>query len=255
MQVNPDAMQPVMLFIHGGAFETGSAFQYPPSYLLDKDVVLVVPEYRLGVLGFLSTQSETIPGDAAMMDVILALKWTRSFITNFGGDPERITVFGHSSGGAMVSALVLSPNVPESLFQRAIIQSGSFFSTRAFDYNPVRSAVAIAKEGCGPSNTIEEVNDCLMNMDVKKLLLVSENVLDNGLLNEGLTGFGGAKLTYSSVLPMLPHELITQKGAIKNITVMAGNVKDDGTFVLGSKILFVYKIVYEFIKRILYFQC
>lgn len=235
-------MQPVMLFIHGGAFETGSAFQYPPSYLLDKDVVLVVPEYRLGVLGFLSTQSETIPGDAAMMDVILSIKWTKSFIKNFGGDPDRITVFGHSSGGAMVSALVLSPNVPESLFQRAIIQSGSFFSTRAFDYNPVRSAVAIAKQGCVPPKTItdiDDVNDCLMGMDVKQLLLVSENVLDNGLLNEGLTGFGGAKLTYSSVLPMLPHELITQKGAIKNITVMAGNVKDDGTFVLGSKIFIV----------------
>lgn len=235
LKLDRHALQPVMLFVHGGAFQVGAGYQYPPTYLLDKDVVLVVPEYRLGVLGFLSGESEMIPGDAALMDIILAIKWTKAFVQNFGGDPDLITVFGHSSGAAMVSALVLSPNVPNNLFQRAICQSGSFFSTRAFDFNPIRTAVAIAKKGCGQMTTMTEVNNCLMQMNASKLLYVSESVQMNSLMNEGVTGFGGSKMTYGSVLPMLPHQLITQRGAIKNISVMAGNVKDDGTFVLSSK--------------------
>lgn len=160
-----------MFYIHGGAFEEGGAFQFPPNYLLENDVVLVVPQYRLGPFGFLSTLTDEIPGSAALSDLLLALKWTNKFISNFGGDPSCVTIFGHSAGGGLASALLLSPEVPEGLFHRAVVQSGSMFSTRAFDVTPIRNAKDIAGYYCEELNTIDEINECLMKMGVMDLLI------------------------------------------------------------------------------------
>lgn len=166
------ANNPVMVYLHGGAFEKGSSQIAPPNYLLEKDIVLVVPQYRLGPLGFLSTQTNDIPGDAAIQDIILALKWCQMFITRFGGDPNRITIFAQSSGAAILSALILSPQIPEDLFHKVILQSGSILSTRAFDYDSVKNARNIARLcGCDQNNaTISEVNACFMRVDAIKLL-------------------------------------------------------------------------------------
>jgi acetylcholinesterase len=100
-----------MVFIHGGGFYEGGASEHPPNYLLENDVVLVVPQFRLGPLGFLSTKTETIPGNATMLDIKLALEWVQKNITSFGGDPENVTLFGQSAGACLVSALSYSPMV------------------------------------------------------------------------------------------------------------------------------------------------
>lgn len=166
-----NAKSAVMFYVHGGAFESGSSHSSPPNYLLEKDIVLVVPQFRLGPFGFLSTQTEQIPGNAALLDVILALNWTQTFISRFGGDPQRITIFGQSSGAAMISALILSPIVPENLFHRVILQSGSALSTRAFDFHPVVNAKNIAKiAGCSWSEAVNRVNSCLMKLKPIRIL-------------------------------------------------------------------------------------
>lgn len=103
--------KPVMVYIHGGKLYDGGAFQHPPHFLLEKDVVLVVPQYRLGPLGFLSTQSDEIPGNAGALDVLLALEWVKKNIANFGGDPDNITLAGQSAGADIVSAMTFSPLV------------------------------------------------------------------------------------------------------------------------------------------------
>lgn len=80
-----------MFFIHGGGFVSGGGIArgYGPAYLLDKDVILVAINYRLGILGFLSTEDENCPGNFGLKDQVLALKWVRNNIRRFGGDPER----------------------------------------------------------------------------------------------------------------------------------------------------------------------
>lgn len=105
----------------------GAGYHHPPNYLLEKDIVLVVPQYRLGPLGFLSMKSENLPGNAAIFDVILALKWVQAHVRSFGGDPERVTLVGQSAGAGLINALAYSPIVEEHLYQQV---------TRNLNLNP-----------------------------------------------------------------------------------------------------------------------
>jgi para-nitrobenzyl esterase len=124
---------PVMVWIHGGGYYGGSAAQ--PSYdgrnLARHGAVIVTLNYRLGVLGFfahpeLSAESaHKASGNQGLEDQIAALQWVRDNIAAFGGDPQRVTIFGNSAGGESVAQLMASP-VAKGLFQRAISQSGNF---------------------------------------------------------------------------------------------------------------------------------
>ncbi|XP_033229048.1 esterase FE4-like [Belonocnema kinseyi] len=117
---------PVMVWIHGGAFNSGnsSSTGYGPDYLLDEDVVFVSLNYRLGILGFLSTGDLEAPGNFGLKDQVLALKWVQKNIRAFGGNPERVTIFGQSAGAISVGLHLLS-DASNGLFQQAIMQSGS----------------------------------------------------------------------------------------------------------------------------------
>ena len=121
---------PVMVWLHGGGFSTGSGSlpPYDGTYFASIGIVVVTINYRLNVLGFLalpelSAEAESrTSGNYGIMDQIFALKWVKNNIAKFGGDPDNITVFGESAGGASVVALMSSP-LSSGLFHRAIAQS------------------------------------------------------------------------------------------------------------------------------------
>jgi para-nitrobenzyl esterase len=121
--------QPVMVWIHGGGFRLGSGGDEAAT-LAPRGVVVVTINYRLGILGFLAHRALTkesphgSSGNYGLLDQIEALRWVRRNIAAFGGDPGRVTVFGHSSGGSAVLDLLVSP-LARGLFQRAVSQSGS----------------------------------------------------------------------------------------------------------------------------------
>ena len=99
-----------MVWIHGGGFTSGGAPSYTPSELVtEDDVIVVVIQYRLDALGFLSSGDDTVPGNFGLWDQNLALRWVKTNIGAFGGDPEYMTVFGESAGGASVGYQVISP--------------------------------------------------------------------------------------------------------------------------------------------------
>ena len=79
------------------------------SFFMSRDIVIARVSYRLGVLGFLSTGDTIIPGNMGLKDQAMALQWTKENIYDFGGDPNRLTVHGHSSGAACAHLLTLSP--------------------------------------------------------------------------------------------------------------------------------------------------
>ncbi|KAJ8382607.1 hypothetical protein SKAU_G00033850 [Synaphobranchus kaupii] len=102
-----DSKLPVMVWIHGGGFVMGSSSLQDASPLAAyQDVVVVVIQYRLGILGFFSTGDGHAPGNIGLLDQVAALHWVQKNIHSFGGDPGLVTIFGESAGGTSVSLLV-----------------------------------------------------------------------------------------------------------------------------------------------------
>ncbi|XP_077888583.1 carboxylesterase 3 isoform X7 [Ictidomys tridecemlineatus] len=140
-QLFPNTLE-VMVWIHGGSLMVGSATSQDGSALAAYgDVVVVTVQYRLGILGFFSTGDKHVPGNQGFLDVVAALHWVQENITPFGGDVNCVTIFGGSAGGAIVSALVLSP-MATGLFHRAIAQSGVITLPGLMEPNPWPKAQA-----------------------------------------------------------------------------------------------------------------
>ncbi|XP_026805381.1 esterase FE4-like isoform X2 [Rhopalosiphum maidis] len=155
----------VMVFIHGGAFNNGSASSdfYSPDYLIDENVIIVTINYRLNALGFLNFDIDECPGNMGLKDQLFAIKWVKANISSFGGDNQNITIFGESAGSASVHCHTLSPQ-STGLFQKAIMQSGCIFNPWAFNENHRESAFKLAKHlGCEKDNP-KEVVQYLLNI-------------------------------------------------------------------------------------------
>ncbi|XP_055534054.1 glutactin-like isoform X2 [Wyeomyia smithii] len=230
--------KPVMVFVHGGGFYEGSGANHTPEFLLEKDVVLVVVQYRLGPLGFLSLKNEQMPGNAGLLDIKLALEWVKDNIGSFGGDATNVTLFGQSAGAAAVSALMYSPLVPEGLFHKVILQSGGSSSPWVWDKDPighVREIVTIA--GCDPNADLPHKIECLREMDIWKLLKAFIEHKNRTTSTKGLSEVGGNRLTvgdFHGLLPEKPWELLKMGKIRRNLPMMAGVVKHEGTFLLTT---------------------
>ncbi|CAG2181877.1 unnamed protein product, partial [Oppiella nova] len=149
-----------MLWIHGGGFQAGAGGDYDGTQLAANwDVVVVTINYRLGALGFLCTDRPDAPGNVGLWDQAMAMQWVKKYITNFGGNPNDITVFGESSGSISISAHILS-NVTQSYFKKAIMESGSVLTNlqmRSKAYT-TRLAMRYAQQlGCDPKTTPDYV--------------------------------------------------------------------------------------------------
>ncbi|XP_046739905.1 esterase E4-like [Diprion similis] len=164
---------PVMVFIFGGRFEVGNinSTRCDPRFILDRDVVLVLPSYRLGVLGFLSTGDEVLPGNHGLKDVVQALKWIQENVQYFGGDPNQVTLVGSSSGSIMVHLLTLS-DLTDGLFHRYITQSGTAFSSCAVVPRSVSSnrANRLGQYFNCPTNSSNILVNCLKGLSASQLV-------------------------------------------------------------------------------------
>lgn len=115
---------PVVVWIHGGSHEIGCGdlpTADPAEWVKEQNIIVVTVSYRLGLFGFLGGD-EKRPPNLGLLDMIEALKWIKTNIADFGGDPENVTLLGQSSGGDAIAHLMISENV-DTLFQRVIIQS------------------------------------------------------------------------------------------------------------------------------------
>ncbi|MBR6590606.1 MAG: carboxylesterase/lipase family protein, partial [Bacteroidaceae bacterium] len=125
------AKKPVMLWIHGGGFDSGASTWNPGMGLAKKDVVAVSLNHRLNILGFLDlsacSDKYKQSGNVGMLDIVAALQWIRNNISQFGGDPDNVTIFGESGGGGKVGTLMCMP-AAKGLFHKAIIMSGTILN-------------------------------------------------------------------------------------------------------------------------------
>ncbi|KAK0072621.1 hypothetical protein PV325_011106, partial [Microctonus aethiopoides] len=124
--LSPSNQKAVIVFFHPGNYWSSSAAsqEFGPQYLLDKDVVLVVPNYRLGSLGFMSTGDAYAPGNAGLKDQVQALRFVQKYIAQFNGNPNAVTIMGQGAGALSVTLHLVSP-MSKGLFHRAIAISGA----------------------------------------------------------------------------------------------------------------------------------
>ncbi|XP_067005845.2 esterase E4 [Anabrus simplex] len=160
----------VMVWFHGGGWMTGAGISkfYGPQFLLDHNIVLVTLNFRLGPLGFLSTGDAVCPGNNGLKDQVAALRWVQENIAVFGGNPNSVTIFGESAGGASVHYHMMSP-MSKGLFHKAISQSGTALCPWSRAGSTVHHAHTLAKAlGC-PTESADLI-DCLRKQKVEDII-------------------------------------------------------------------------------------
>ena len=227
-------LHPVMVWIHGGGFQFGSANSemYGPERLLEEDVVLVTLNYRLGALGFLTSGDEEAPPNLGLLDQRLALRWVRDNIREFAGDPGQVTLFGESAGGISVTAHLASPG-SQDLFHRAIAMSGVWAETPFLhtSKHPSEYCRALADWlGCPDLQNSGELVKCLRSKPAKDIVETSRSFPLFDFVPEPFIPVVDDWME-TPVLPTPLHQ-VWKNPLNPEIPVMLGGNKDDGVLLL-----------------------
>lgn len=222
----PGDAKPVMVWVHGGAYIFGSASQplYHGGALAGGgDVMVVTINYRLGALGFLdlssfSTPSQQFDSNIGLRDVIAGLRWVRDNIAAFGGDPGRVTLFGESAGGSIVTTLLTTP-ATEGLFAGAIAQSSP--ATSVYDSARARRVAEMVLD------RLDTDVDQLRVLPIEVLIDVSKEVFENvPQLTPGTLAF--APIVDGDLVPDYPVKL-AREGRSHPVPLIIGTNKDEAT--------------------------
>ncbi|XP_054714286.1 acetylcholinesterase-1-like [Uloborus diversus] len=220
----------VMFWIYGGGFTYGSnrIVVYNGKVLAaEKDVIVVIPNYRVGVLGFLTSESELAPGNMGLYDILEALKWVNENIDYFGGNRNQITIFGESAGAIAAGLFCVSP-LTKNLFQRVIMESRSHaeYSDENKKSN-LRLGQRLAEAvGCANNRTSlqknpEAVVNCLKRIEADHL-------------NRIVNSFNPTNITYFNFIhgdDMFPTNPKTSliNGNVHDISLFLGFNQDEGS--------------------------
>jgi para-nitrobenzyl esterase len=239
---------PVMVWIHGGSFESGSGSMavYDGTNLAARGVVVVTINYRLGPLGFLAhpalsaESADGVSGNYGLFDQIAALEWVRDNIAAFGGDPARVTAFGESAGAISILDLMVSP-LAEGLFQRAIPESGILLD-KGFGVSTARTLADAEAEGkdfatelgidAGASDA-----EALARMRAKtpdELLAAAKKLSDKNSLTR--TGLVWTPAADGRLLTDLPSALWAA-GKQHDVALLIGSNADEGNAFLGGLVV------------------
>ncbi len=212
---------PVMFWVHGGGYYTGAGNepQYWGDRLAENGGVLVVTiNYRLSVFGFMAHPGlrEEDPnrstGGYGTLDQVFALKWVKDNIAGFGGDPDNITIFGQSAGGASICTLIATP-LAKGLFHRAIMESGLCELSQELDTAYSLTRESVDKLGCGFDDLA-----CLRKLPAETIIKKASGSL--------LNGFTYSPCHDGYILTGTPLAMI-QSGHYNRAQIMAGTVLDE----------------------------
>ncbi|GAA5071318.1 carboxylesterase/lipase family protein [Nocardia iowensis] len=228
-----DRKRPVLVWIHGGAFTTGSGSLYNPARLVRTgDMVVVTINYRLGALGFLGhpavAHEDGQVGNFGLLDQQAALRWVRDNIAAFGGDPAKVTIAGESAGAMSVCDHLVSP-ASDRLFHGAILQSGPCEMQTDRQTAVAKSEEYSATIGC-PDADAAAVARCLRAVP-------AEQVAATPLHFTGEAGVGLPSPSYGQ--PLLPDDPMVafRDGKAAKVPVLIGVNRDEYTyFVAGQTI-------------------
>ena len=228
--LNPTTKYPVMVHIHGGGFINGNAMFSSGLVLAQYGVVLVSIQYRLGALGFMTSGDSAAPGNYGILDQVQALKWIKENINSFGGDPNKVTIFGMSAGGVSVGLQLLSP-LSKGLFHGAISESGvdlAPWSVLKKDKAVATTLRAARELGCNSSESTE-LMDCLRSKNARSFLnlRVMTEIKSGAALVLPWAPIADQSAGEDAFLPDHPHNL-RQSGKFRKVPFMAGCTTNDG---------------------------
>ncbi|CAK9820725.1 Esterase FE4 [Anthophora plagiata] len=230
--LDKEARKAVMVWFHPGGFNSGMGddLLFGPDFLIEHDVVVVTFNFRLGAIGFLNTGDKSAPGNAGMKDQVMALKWVKDNIHFFGGCPNRVTIFGDSSGAASVQYHMLSP-MSEGLFSGVIEESGSILNPWAVTYNAREQAFMLGEAlGIRTSDSGELVQK-LSEFSANDIITATNEMSKNqNALYGHLYAFVPTievDLGQDIFLPTDPWTLI-KSGKIADVPMIIGSVANEG---------------------------
>lgn len=213
---------PVMVWIHGGGFITGSGDQFDPTRLTETQQVISVSfNYRLGPLGYLShPELGEASGNFGSLDQQLAMKWVKDNIESFGGDPDNITIFGESAGGMSVGVQMLMP-ASKGLFDKAIMQSGPFLTGSLLNTRSQADAQGetYAKNAGCPEDS-EATLACLLDLPAGKATTISGST-------QGVMVSEWGPTYETQVIPNSPNDAMAS-GDYNQVPVINGTNANEG---------------------------
>lgn len=214
-----ETLKPVVVWIHGGGFTSGSnAGELQSGIHFADGIVFVSVNYRLGVFGFLSLNQTS--GNHGLLDLIEALKWVKENIQHFGGDASKITIMGESAGAKCVAALMMSP-LAKGLFHQAILQSGSYQAIR-----DLTTADYITEKFLSFFNNPKDI----FSASPETLLQAQNQLVTTGM---GMIHLFGPVIDGKVILSS-PQEAI-QKGEASLVPLLIGtNLEESETFLSGN---------------------
>lgn len=213
--VNEGGKRPVMVWLHGGGFTAGSSTELP-SYDGENlarrgDVVLVSVNHRLNVLGYLNLaafgDSYASSGNVGMLDIVAALEWVRDNISQFGGDPDNVTIFGQSGGGGKVSTLMAMP-VAKGLFHRAIVESGSMLIGATMESSNALAERLLKQLGISVADVGKLQQLPVDQLQQAAAAIARINIPRSGIIDfrRGMGGLGWAPVAGNAVLSQQPFD-------------------------------------------------
>uniref|UniRef100_A0A914WFF2 Carboxylic ester hydrolase n=1 Tax=Plectus sambesii TaxID=2011161 RepID=A0A914WFF2_9BILA len=180
---------PVVFYTYGGAWNHGSPFNFSDFLLADnfqsKDIVLITFTYRMGFFGFFNTgKHSSAAKNMGVMDMILCLQWTQREIHNFGGDKNRVSIMGHSSGGHATDLLSLSPKT-KGLFHQVIPMSGPADNNIAQSRQLTVAAGCATEDQWNAGNSFEDIIACMRGKSADELISFQRSLEMKGSLFTG----------------------------------------------------------------------
>ncbi len=227
---------PVLVWIHGGGFMIGSGAEpyYDGATFARDGVVCVSINYRLGILGYLYSQTEGA-GNFGTLDQIAALRWVQENIAAFGGDPDRVTVAGESAGGMAVGILLAAP-AARGLFRRAIAQSGAAHHGISLD-----SSRRVAEQFCALVAVEREDSEALRALDAAGIVAAQERLFGDVVASGDVNRYGAEVIATGmpfqpaiggDVLDRRAIEIVAAGGA-RGVDLMVGYTSEEFRLFLG----------------------
>ncbi|KAG0203568.1 hypothetical protein BGX28_004208 [Mortierella sp. GBA30] len=229
-----EELLPVMFYIHGGGFAnfSGSLVIYEPGNLVSRGgVVAVTINYRLGMLGWMENTSSwsrsSIPGNQAFRDQILALKWVQQNIRSFGGDPNRVTVFGQSAGATSIRALLSAPST-FSLYQSVISESDPI----NIPFNMPESAKSVSTYFMQALDCPVDDLDCARSRSVEEVLKAQSVANSKGLMDNKWTTWALVErpTVDGDLIPAEFSALVKSGTYNAKANIMWGTTKDEAAY-------------------------